>query len=48
MQKKILKPEIYAFTRLLSNFLGGTILSLIVAIFIKKEGNALIDSIEKV
>jgi hypothetical protein len=48
MQKKILQPEIYAFTRLLSNFLGGTILSLIVAIFIKKEGNALIESLEKV
>ena len=45
MQKKFLQPEIYAPTRLLSNFLGGTILSLIVAIFIKKEGNALIDSL---
>ena len=42
MQKKFLQPAIYAPTKLLSSLLTGTILSLFVAIFIKKENNALI------
>jgi Protein of unknown function (DUF4199) len=42
MQKKFLQPAIYAPTKLFSSFLSGTILSLFVAIFIKKENNAII------
>jgi hypothetical protein len=41
MQKKFLQPAIYASTRLVSNFIGGIILTLIIAIFIKKESNPL-------
>jgi hypothetical protein len=47
MQKKFLLPEIYAPTRLFSSFLSGTILSLLVAIFIKKENNAIIYNSEE-
>jgi hypothetical protein len=47
MQKKFLQPAIYAPTRLVSNFFGGTIITLIVSIFIKKENILLIDSLEK-
>ena len=43
MQKKFLQPAIYAPTRLVSNFFGGTILTLIIAIFIKKENNPLVE-----
>jgi hypothetical protein len=42
MQKKFLQPEIYAPTKLFSSFLSGTIISLFVAIFIKKENSAII------
>ena len=42
MQKKFLQPEIYAPTKFFSSFLSRTILSLLVAIFIKKENNAII------
>jgi hypothetical protein len=41
MQKKFLQPAFYAPIRLVSNFIGGTILTLIIAIFIKKENNPL-------
>ena len=44
MQKKFLHPILYAPARLLSNFIGGTIISLVVAIFVRKEGNALINN----
>lgn len=47
IQKKILQPSIYALTRLFSNFFGGTIITLIVSIFIRKENIPLIDSLEK-
>jgi hypothetical protein len=41
--KKIMKPEIMAPLSILGNMIWGTILSLVVSIFIKKEGNPLID-----
>jgi hypothetical protein len=46
MQKKLLQPAIYAPTRLVSNFFGGTILTLIIAIFIKRENNPLAETLE--
>jgi|BarGraIncu00222A_1022003.scaffolds.fasta_scaffold102814_1 hypothetical protein len=48
MQKKFLQPKIFAPVKLISNFLGGTIISLIVAIFIRREGNALLDNSERI
>jgi len=44
--KKIMKPEVMAPVSILGNMLWGTILSLVVSIFIKKEGNPLIDTPE--
>jgi len=41
---KIMKPAIMAPLSILGGMMWGTILSLIVSIFIKKEGNPLIDS----
>jgi hypothetical protein len=41
--KKIMKPEVMAPLSILGNMIWGTILSLVVSIFIKKEGNPLID-----
>ncbi|MGC1391814.1 MAG: DUF4199 domain-containing protein [Bacteroidales bacterium] len=46
IQKKFLQPSIYALTRLFSNFFGGTIITLIIAIFIKKENNPLAERLE--
>jgi len=46
MQKKILKPEIMAPISIFSNMFYGTIISLIVSIFVRKEGNPLIDTPE--
>ncbi|HOU95737.1 MAG TPA: DUF4199 domain-containing protein [Bacteroidales bacterium] len=43
MQKKLLVPEIIALSSIFSNILYGTIMSLLVSAFIKKEGNPLID-----
>lgn len=45
-QKKVIKPGIIAPLGLISNMVYGTIMSLIIAIFVKKEGNPLIDSPE--
>ena len=42
-QRKIMKPEILALGTIINNMLFGTIISLIVSIFTKKEGNPLID-----
>ena len=42
-QKKIMKPEIMAIMALFINMFTGTIMSLIAGIFVKKEGNPLID-----
>jgi hypothetical protein len=45
--KKIMKPEIMAPFSILGNMIWGTILSLVVSIFIKNnEGNPLIDTTE--
>ena len=46
IQKKLLVPEIMAPFSLLGSMIGGTIMSLIVSIFTRKEGNPLIDSPE--
>jgi hypothetical protein len=40
---KFMKPGIMAITGIIFNMIFGTILSLLVSIFIKKEGNPLID-----
>lgn len=47
MQKKFYQPVIYAPINLFGKFLGGIFLSLIIAIFVKKEGNPLINSPEE-
>jgi len=44
IQAKLMKPAIMAPITILGNMIGGAILSLIVSIFIKKEGNPLIDA----
>jgi len=46
IQKKMMKPEIMALMGIFGSMLSGVIMSLIVAIFAKKEGNPLIDSPE--
>jgi len=46
IQKKMLVPGIMAPFSILGNMLTGTIMSLLVAIFVRKEGNPLIDSSE--
>jgi hypothetical protein len=46
IQRKIMKPEIMAPFSILGSLFSGTIITLIVSIFIKKEGNPLIDSPE--
>jgi hypothetical protein len=44
VQAKLMKPAIMAPITILGNMIGGGILSLIVSIFIRKEGNPLIDA----
>ena len=44
IQRKIMKPEILAPFSILGGTFWGTILSLVVSIFIKKEGNPLLDN----
>jgi hypothetical protein len=46
MQEKLQKPIIQAPLSILGSMFGGTILSLIIAIFVRKEGNPLIDAPE--
>jgi len=46
IQAKILKPAIMAPLGILSSVVGGVIYSLIISIFVRKEGNPLIDSPE--
>ena len=46
IQKKIMVPWIMALMSIFSTMIGGTILSLIVSIFTRKEGNPLIQSRE--
>jgi hypothetical protein len=43
IQRKIIKPGIIAPMGIFSNMLTGVIMSLIVAIFVKREGNPLIE-----
>jgi hypothetical protein len=44
--KKIMQPGFMATISILGNMFKGTILSLVISIFIKKEGNPLIDTPE--
>lgn len=44
IQKKMMVPEIMAPFSILGNMVTGTIMSLLVAIFVRKEGNPLVDS----
>lgn len=46
MQKKFLQPAIYAPTKLVTNFFGGLILTLIISIFIKKETNPIAERMD--
>jgi hypothetical protein len=46
IQKKMIRPGIMVPVGIISNMITGVIMSLIVAIFIRKEGNPLIDSPE--
>ena len=46
VQKKMIKPEIMAPFSILGNMIMGVILSLLVSIFIRKEGNPLIETSE--
>ena len=43
VQEKMIKPGIIAPLSILSNMLYGLIMSLIIGIFVKNEGNPLID-----
>lgn len=47
IQKKILKPAIMAPVSILGSMFQGLIMSLIVAAFVRKEGNPLIDTPEE-
>jgi hypothetical protein len=44
MQKKFMKPEIMAPGSIVNNMIIGTVISLIISIFTRKEGNPLVDS----
>ncbi|HOW40789.1 MAG TPA: DUF4199 domain-containing protein [Bacteroidales bacterium] len=44
IQRKIMKPEIMAPVSIFSNLFFGTIISLILSIFIKRESNPLLDN----
>jgi len=46
-QKKLIKPGIIAPLSIFNSMLTGVIMSLIVAIFVKREGNPLIESQEE-
>jgi len=46
IQEKIMKPAILAPLSILGNMLWGVVIALIVSIFIKKEGNPLVDTPE--
>jgi hypothetical protein len=47
MEAKVIKPAIMAPLSIFGGVLWGAILSLIVAIFVRKEGNPLVENIEK-
>jgi type II secretory pathway component PulF len=42
--QKIMKPSIMAFTGILFGMIWATVISLLVSIFIRKEGNPLLDT----
>ena len=44
IQRKIMKPAILAPLSIFGNMLWGVIISLLVSIFVKKEGNPMIDT----
>ena len=44
IQRKIMKPEIMAPVSIFSNLFFGTIISLVLSIFIKRESNPLLDN----
>jgi hypothetical protein len=44
IQSKIMKPEILAPFSIIGNMLFGVVFSLLVSIFVRKEGNPLIDA----
>jgi hypothetical protein len=44
MQAKIMKPGIIAPLSIITNMIWGVIISLLISIFIRKEGNPLIDA----
>jgi hypothetical protein len=46
IQQKIMKPAIMSIISIFTGMLYGTVMSLIVAIFVRKEGNPLIDAPE--
>ncbi len=46
MQRKFVKPEIMAPFSLLGSMVTGLIISLIVSIFVRKEGNPLVEAAE--
>lgn len=46
MQRKIMKPEIMAIIGFFGSAIYGAVMSLIASIFVRKEGNPLIDSSE--
>jgi hypothetical protein len=43
---KIMKPGIISISSILWNMIWGTVISLVVSVFVKKEGNPLIDTVE--
>jgi len=44
MQKKMMVPEFIAPMSIISNMFFGTLISLIISIFVRKEGNPLVDA----
>ncbi len=46
IQEKIMKPAVMAPISIIGSMIWGTIISLVVSIFIRKEGNPLIDTPE--
>ena len=47
MQEKIMKPAIMAPISIFGNMFYGLIMSLIVAAFVRKEGNPIVETIEE-
>ena len=43
---KIMKPGIISISSIFMNMIWGTVISLVVSVFVKKEGNPLLDTVE--